>query len=143
MKTKFKNNQGITLIALIITVIILVILVAVSINAVANMGIVGHAVNGSQEYLAKSVEENTAMRSAGNLIENTVEKINNIQAEEIKYTVTITFQNSSGTSKWQSTKIIEGEDNSGVVIGSIDGPNGTIVVETKSNDLFIECDARV
>ena len=89
MKFKLKHEGGITLIALIITIIILVILAAVSINAVTNMGIVGQAVNGSQEYTSKAKEENTAMKSTGNLIENTLGKLDSILAErkEIKFTI--------------------------------------------------------
>ena len=44
------KEKGITLIALIITIIILVILAAVSIRAAYNMGIVSHAVNGAEGY---------------------------------------------------------------------------------------------
>lgn len=75
MKKILKNKNGITLIALIITIIILVILAAVSINAIYNMGVVQYAVNGSQNYAKASVEENSIMNDSGNIIENTVEKI--------------------------------------------------------------------
>lgn len=79
MNTKLKNNQGITLIALIITIIILVILAAVSIRAVTNMGIVGHAVNGTQQYAREAVRENNIFDRITSLLDNTVVKINGIQ----------------------------------------------------------------
>ena len=74
-----RRENGITLIALIITIIILVILAAVSINAVANMGIVGHAINGSQEYAQKAKEENEMLGDTTNLIDNALSKLNDIQ----------------------------------------------------------------
>ena len=54
------NQKGITLIALIITIIILVMLAVVSISTVYNMGIVNHAINGTQEYgKASKIETDT------------------------------------------------------------------------------------
>ena len=61
---KVKNEKAITLIALIITIIILVILAAVSIRAITNMAIVGHAINGTQDYARASVAEQAQMREA-------------------------------------------------------------------------------
>lgn len=76
---KLKNNQGITLIALIITIIILVILAAVSIRAVTNMGIVGHAINGTQDYARGAVAENNLFDRVTELLDNTLVRINGIQ----------------------------------------------------------------
>jgi len=53
-----RGENGITLVALIITIIILVILAAVSIATIYNMGIVNYAVNGSQNYAQAGVKEN-------------------------------------------------------------------------------------
>ena len=77
-----KSDRGITLIALIITIIILVILAAVSIRAVTNMGIVGHAINGTQKYAEGAVAENRMFGDVGSLIDNTVSKIKEIQSGE-------------------------------------------------------------
>ena len=73
-----RGEKGITLVALIITIIILVILAAVSIAAVTNMGIVNHAVNGTQNYARAAQEENTAMETAVNKIDATVTNIQRI-----------------------------------------------------------------
>ena len=73
------EEKGITLIALIITIIILVILAAVSIRAVANMGIVGHAINGTQQYAESAKAENEMLGETVDLLENTLGKLNNIQ----------------------------------------------------------------
>lgn len=84
MKITNNKENGITLIALIITIIILVILAAVSVRAVYEMGIVNHAVNGTQQYAQKAVEENQILGDTSNLIENTLEKLNNIQEDKSK-----------------------------------------------------------
>ncbi len=76
-----RSENGITLIALIITIIILVILAAVSINAVYNMGIVGHAINGTQQYAERAKEENDIMDQTGKKIEDAVSKVKEIQGE--------------------------------------------------------------
>jgi len=73
------NEKGITLIALIITIIILVILAAVSIRAVYNMGIVGHAINGTQDYAKAAKDEEEDMGKTGNVIEDAVAKVKEIQ----------------------------------------------------------------
>ena len=79
---KKKNNEnGITLIALIITIIILVILAAVSIRAVYDMGIVNHAVNGTQKYAEEAVKENQMLEDTTSLIGDTVKKLNAIQGK--------------------------------------------------------------
>lgn len=74
-----KNQTGITLIALIITIIILVILAAVSIRAVYNMGIVGHAINGTQQYAQRAVEENVMFGETTSKIDEAVAKVKEIQ----------------------------------------------------------------
>ena len=74
-----KTEKAITLIALIITIIILVILAAVSIRAVYNMGIVNHAVNGTQEYTRTSKEEIDLMKNTEDFLSSTIESIKNAQ----------------------------------------------------------------
>ena len=76
-----RNEKGITLIALIITIIILVILAAVSIRTVTNMGIVGHAINGTQDYAREAKAENEKLDTTGNFIDNALGKLNDIQGE--------------------------------------------------------------
>ena len=79
MNKMLKQERGITLIALIITIIILVILAAVSIRAVTNMGIVGHAVNGSQGYAQAAKDENTMLQNTETKIKDTLDKLSEIQ----------------------------------------------------------------
>ena len=75
MKLNFKTENGITLIALIITIIILVILAAVSIRTVYNMGIVNHAVNGTAEYVEQSKQEEKMMDDTESFLDDTIAKI--------------------------------------------------------------------
>ena len=74
-----KSENGITLIALIITIIILVIMAAVSINAVYNMKIVNYAVNASEGYAKHLEEEKKEDEKVSNVIAEAVEIINSIQ----------------------------------------------------------------
>ena len=79
---QMKKESGITLIALIITIIILVILAAVSIRAVYNMGIVEKAINGTKDYAQASKDEENMFGKTENYIEDAVLKINETTKEE-------------------------------------------------------------
>ena len=78
-----KKESAITLIALIITIIILVILAAVSVRAVYNMGIVNHAVNGTEGYAKAAKEENEILQGTKDFLESTVSKIKSIENNTI------------------------------------------------------------
>ena len=80
-KQMLRQEKGITLIALIITIIILVILAAVSINSVYNMKIVGKAIQGVQQYAQKTAEENKIMDNTTQLVGNTVKRLDAIQGK--------------------------------------------------------------
>lgn len=56
-----KSNKGITLVALIITVIVLLILATVSINVLQDGGIIVHAKNAQQLYKEASKDESTLL----------------------------------------------------------------------------------
>lgn len=61
---KFKNEKGITLIALIVTIIILAVLAAVTINNVLNTGIAEFATNGAEKYKIAEVDERKNLDTA-------------------------------------------------------------------------------
>ena len=74
-----KNTEkGITLIALIITIIILVILAAVSIKSVYNIGIVKHAIDGTQQYAEQAKAENEVLEEIVTSLESEIYKIHGI-----------------------------------------------------------------
>lgn len=77
-----KKEKGITLIALIITIIILVILAAVSIRAVTNMDIIGRAVKGAEDYAKAAVEENKAFSDIESVIEQGLIGVNPFNKEK-------------------------------------------------------------
>lgn len=52
-----KNQKGITLVALVITIVILIILATVSITLAFNGGLVGHAESGADAYKAAAEDE--------------------------------------------------------------------------------------
>ena len=74
-----RGEKGITLVALIITIIILVILAAVSIAAVMNMKIVDYAVNGAQNYARAGAQENQVIQDATSTLDATVKNITDLQ----------------------------------------------------------------
>ena len=70
-----KNEKGITLVALIITIIILVILSAVSIGVIYKSKIVDYAIEGAQKYAAEGINENKVMEGTEQLIESAISTI--------------------------------------------------------------------
>lgn len=67
-----KNFNGITLIALILTVIVLLILAAVTISAVKGDGIINYAKNSTDEYTQKQTEENTILQGYSDYINKNI-----------------------------------------------------------------------
>lgn len=72
---KFKTEHGITLVALIITIIVLVILAAVSINAVFNANFIGLATNGTINYAEAQANEEKEMENLDSFLQNTITKL--------------------------------------------------------------------
>ena len=64
MKAKLKNNKGITLIALIITIIILIILAGISISILTGQdGLINKAKQGTQNYQNAAIEEQVMLNN--------------------------------------------------------------------------------
>ena len=61
MKKTFKNSKGITLVALVITIIILLILAGISISALTNTGIFGKAKDAKQKSDEAALDQNTKL----------------------------------------------------------------------------------
>ena len=74
-KRNLKKEQGITLMALIITIIILVILAAITISAAYISGIIQYGVDGAKKYASVAVEENKIMDKTTKYIESVVSEI--------------------------------------------------------------------
>ena len=65
-----KQNRGITLVALVITIIVLIILAGVSINAVMNGGLIQNAKDAKSDYEKSKVKEDRYLGKLEQEIEN-------------------------------------------------------------------------
>jgi len=75
-----KTEKGITLVALIITIIVLVILAAVSIAAVYQSRIVNYAINGTYNYASEGIKENRVIEGTESLLDSAVQALSSIFA---------------------------------------------------------------
>lgn len=73
----FKSNKGITLVALIITIIVLLILAGVSISLVLQGNILGNAEKAVDSYNAAVTDENDNLTYINQLIDNKINEIVN------------------------------------------------------------------
>ena len=81
-----KNEQGITLIALIIAIILLIILAIVGIRGAYNSGIIDYAVNGTEGYIEAEGKEQNAISNADSVIKSVKNRTNgltNIKPERL------------------------------------------------------------
>ena len=98
-----KENKGITLIALIITIVVMLILVAVSVNIVINSNIIGQAEKAAEGYKkATEKESNIRQITIGGKTYNSIE---DYLAEE---SYTVTFCDYNGT-ELEKVKVKKGE----------------------------------
>lgn len=77
-----KTEKGITLVALIITIIVLVILAAVSIAAVYQSKIVNYAINGTYNYAQEGLKENRVIEGTESLLDSAVQALSSIFASQ-------------------------------------------------------------
>ena len=78
MKKIFKNSKGITLVALVITIIILLILAGISISALTNTGIFQKAKNAKQKSEDAELDQNTKLDEYENEIDKYIPKANSL-----------------------------------------------------------------
>ena len=81
---KNKKENGITLIALIITIIILVILAAVSIRAAYNSGIIDYSINGTRRYMEEEKKEQSTLSETESHLKSLLEKISNLEQSNVE-----------------------------------------------------------
>ena len=65
---RVRQEKGITLIALIITIVVLLILAVVTINSIQGDGIIKYAQNAADEYTAKADEEQDMLQNYLNVL---------------------------------------------------------------------------
>lgn len=73
-----RTEKGITLVALIITIIVLVILAAVSIATVYQMGIMDYAINASNDYATARDAELTLLNEHEQTLSSIITKLNSL-----------------------------------------------------------------
>ena len=74
-KAKIKQEGGITLMALIITIIVLVILAAITIGTAYTSGIIQMGTQGAKDYAVASSKENEILNETTTYVENVVKRI--------------------------------------------------------------------
>ena len=133
MNFKIKNKSGITLIALIITIVVMLILVAVSINILVNSNIIGHAEKTGDAYAGAIKNEqnlgNDGITINGKKYASIDDYINHKPMSSIKIKMEVTHEDTAVTADGTNIKSIEhgapipvgysyvtGEKNTGVVI---------------------------
>ena len=79
-----KEERGITLLALIITIIILVILALITIGAAYTSGIIQFGVNGAKDYAKAALDENKVMTETESYMSSVVEEIHRLMNNESK-----------------------------------------------------------
>ena len=121
-----RRENGITLVALIITIIILVILAAVSVAAVYNMGIVNYAVNGTQNYASAAVAENQMLGNTENLLSSTTKRLDDIEKGKNEYGIYV-------DRKYICRDYFSGENDFCTAIIKNDG---TVVIETWEENML-------
>ena len=94
MKKTFKNSKGITLVALVVTIIILIILAGISISTLTNTGIFEKAKDAKQKSADAELDQNTKLDEYENEIDNYLPKQNsNKTVEQAKEKVLSTEKN--------------------------------------------------
>ena len=78
MKKILKNTKGITLVALVITIIILLILAGISISALTNTGIFQKAKEAKQKSEDASLDQNTKLDEYENELDKYLPKQNEL-----------------------------------------------------------------
>ena len=151
MKNTFKSSKGITLVALVITIIILLILAGISISALTNTGIFGKAKEAKQKSDEAALDQNTKLDEYESELNaylpginaNTIasatdtEKANNYYGKSVNYT------SANGVTGWKIfyadtnniyliaddyvdvAKLPRGTDTSGNPVGSPPAREGT------------------
>ena len=76
-----REEKGITLVALVITIIVLIILAAVTIIAVQDSNLVGRTINAASDYASEQESENKYMESVESKMDSLDKAIQSIRGE--------------------------------------------------------------
>ncbi len=112
---KERKEQGITLVALMITIIVLIILAAVTIKSVYNHAIVGKATEGTEEYAKEQEREKNEIDKVASILDQITNPSGKTTLGEV-YTDDMIGQKITYTSNGQSEWIVFGKDEAGNVL---------------------------
>ncbi len=110
-----RKEQGITLVALMITIIVLIILAAVTIKSVYNHAIVGKATEGTEEYAKEQEREKNEIDKVASILDKITNPSNKTTLGEV-YTDDMIGQKLTYTANGQSEWIVFGKDEAGNVL---------------------------
>ena len=104
MKKKIENEKGITLVALVITIIILLILAGISISALTNTGIFQKAKDAKQKSDNAALDQNIKLDEYENEIDKYLEKQDGVKlADKVKVGEYVNYI-SNGSNKYEVAK---------------------------------------
>ena len=140
MKNTFKSSKGITLVALVITIIILLILAGISISALTNTGIFGKAKEAkSKSELADAQEKITLLEHEWQMesASNTNATLGEFLAEKVKDKTIDSYEAEGSNYKVYIKGYVGTFDKDGKLVGKVEkaGPRPTISnITIKSED---------
>ena len=140
MKNTFKSSKGITLVALVITIIILLILAGISISALTNTGIFGKAKDAkSKSELADAQEKITLLEHEWQMesASNTNATLGEFLAEKVKDKTIDSYEAEGSNYKVYIKGYVGTFDKDGKLVGKVEkaGPRPTISnITIKSED---------
>ncbi len=114
-----KKEEGITLVALMITIIVLIILAAVTIKSVYNHAIVGKATEGTEEYAKEQEREKNEIDKVASILDKITNPSTNPGEKTTLgevYTDDMIGQKITYTANGQSEWIVFGKDEAGNVL---------------------------
>ena len=138
MKNTFKSSKGITLVALVITIIILLILAGISISALTNTGIFGKAKDAkSKSELADAQEKITLLEYEWQMKSASNTTLGEFLAEKVKDKTIDSYEAEGSNYKVYIKGYVGTFDKDGKLVGKVEkaGPHPTISnITIKSED---------
>ena len=145
LKEALKNQRGITLVALVITIVILIILATVAINfAFGNNGLINRAEDAKKYYANDTVYTEESLSNVESYIDGLIGENGGSGPEEPGTPTTVEEAKKNETKFDKTTTIKDGQDNSVVIPGDfhVDKDSGTnveegIVIEDDLGNQFV------
>lgn len=102
-----QKEEGITLVALIITIIILIILAAVTIKTVFGNNFIGIATKGTEDYAKAQIDESEGLDDIAKKVQDAVDEIGEIEDKPVEPTAVYVKAYQDGTLMFSSTDYVD------------------------------------